>query len=266
MVKTRSKSRSKKSKTTTNQPTENYDEGTNFVSGGIEENGPLFALAVCGPFVTILLGYVTSQAFVDNNPTMEPHLSTMLPICFNDLAACGNNVLSAGLSVFPPTTESISFIFGFMFVGFLLEFLPGKIETGPETATGHVPKYVDNALLHCLVSSVLFYLGSNLGPGKYYDFGIMYDVFPESIAVLNIFGISFCIFLMYKGLHYPSTADSGSSGSLVKDFLWGTELYPRLWGWWDLKRFVNCRFSGSSLVCLLHTNRIPFMTIKLIGV
>jgi 7-dehydrocholesterol reductase len=47
---------------------------------------------------------------------------------------------------------------------------------------------------------------------------------------------------MYKGLHYPSTQDNGSSGSLVKDFLWGTELYPRVFGL-DLKRFINCRFS-----------------------
>jgi len=47
---------------------------------------------------------------------------------------------------------------------------------------------------------------------------------------------------MAKGLKYPSTADCGSSGSLVKDFLWGTELYPRVFGL-DLKRFINCRFS-----------------------
>ena len=51
-------------------------------------------------------------------------------------------------------------------------------------------------------------------------------------------------------VHFPSTADSGSSGSLVKDYLWGTELYPRL-GDWDLKRFVNCRFWSFFLVLLL---------------
>jgi len=85
-------------------------------------------------------------------------------------------------------------------------------------------------------------VGSNLGPMKLYDFGIIYDLFPESLAVLNIFGFLFCIFLTVKGLTFPSTGDCGSSGSIVKDFLWGTELYPRL-GWWDLKRFINCRFS-----------------------
>jgi 7-dehydrocholesterol reductase len=70
----------------------------------------------------------------------------------------------------------------------------------------------------------------------------MYDVFPGSVAFLNIFGITFCVFLTFKGLNFPSTDDCGSSGSLLKDYLWGTELYPRVLGL-DLKRFVNCRFS-----------------------
>merc|ERR1712227_837816 len=50
------------------------------------------------------------------------------------------------------------------------------------------------------------------------------------------------MFLMVKGLTFPSTQDSGTTGSVVKDYLWGTELYPRIMGW-DLKRFINCRFS-----------------------
>jgi 7-dehydrocholesterol reductase len=219
---------------------QNSDVGNNFVSGGIEENGPLFALAVCGPFLTILLGYITSQKFY--NTGTEPFLSTMIPACISDISSCGSSVLNAGLSDFPPTMNAVKFICGFMVVAFFLEFLPGQIETGPETLTGHVPKYVDNGMLHCLTFSALFWGGSNLGPGKYYDFGIIYDVFPSAIVFLNIFGLLFCVFLTYKGLHFPSTADSGSSGSKVKDFLWGTELYPRL-GWWDLKRFINCRFS-----------------------
>ena len=45
-----------------------------------------------------------------------------------------------------------------------------------------------------------------------------------------------------QGLNFPSTADCGSSGSFFKDFTWGTELYPRVFGV-DIKRFINCRFS-----------------------
>lgn len=33
----------------------------------------------------------------------------------------------------------------------------------------------------------------------------------------------------------------GSSGSIIFDYYWGTELYPRVFGW-DLKVFTNCRF------------------------
>ena len=75
-----------------------------------------------------------------------------------------------------------------------------------------------------------------------YNFGIMYDLFEPSLAFLNLFGLVFCLFLMFKGLYFPSTRDSGSSGSWVRDYLWGTELYPRVFGL-DLKRFINCRFA-----------------------
>ena len=217
-----------------------YNEGTNWVAAGIEDNAFLFGLCLAAPFLTVLLGYLTSPEFKATG--MPPHLSVMVPACLEDVGACASSVVEKGLSVFPPTYEAWRFLFGFMAVAFALEWLPGKIETGPETLTGHVPKYVDNGVLHCLASTLLFYAGSNLGPYNLWDFGIIYDIFPPLIAALNIFGVSFCVFLTYKGIHHPSTQDSGSSGSLIKDYLWGTELYPRI-GNWDLKRFINCRFS-----------------------
>jgi len=124
----------------------------------------------------------------------------------------------------------------------LLEFLPGKVQTGPETQTGHIPKYVDNGVAFCLTFSALFWFGSNLGYMNYYNFGIMFDLFGPSLALLNIFGILLGIFLTIKGLTFPSTDDSGTTGSIFRDFLWGTELYPRILGL-DIKRFINCRFS-----------------------
>lgn len=242
----RSEGRRRRTTTKKKKPesSENYDEGTNWVAAGIEDNAFLFGLCLVAPFLTVLLSYLTSQEFKDQG--MKPHLSVMVPACFDDVGACARNVLAAGVSTFPSapyyTNEAVRFLACFMGVAFVLEWLPGKVESGPETLTGHVPKYVDNGVRHCLVYSLLFWAGSNLGPGGLYDFGIIYDVFPQLVAVLNIFGILFCAFLCYKGLHFPSTADSGSSGSLIKDYLWGTELYPRL-GDWDLKRFINCRFS-----------------------
>ena len=217
-----------------------YAAGTNWVAGGVEENSALFSLVCAAPALTVLLSYLTSVEFKDTG--VAPHLSSMLPACMGNLSGCGTGLLQTIISAFPPSKEAVQFILGFMAVGALLEFLPGKIETGPETLTGHIPKYKDNGVLHCIVFSLLFFAGSNLGWGNFYDFGIMYDHFPGYIAFLNIFGIAFCVFLTVKGLYFPSTADCGSSGSIVKDFLWGTELYPRIFNW-DLKRFINCRFS-----------------------
>jgi len=109
------------------------------------------------------------------------------------------------------------------------------------TGTGHVPVYVENGMHHCILFSTIFIGGSNFVFG-YYDFGIIYDVFVPLVGVLNVFGLVFCLFLTVKGLTFPSTKDSGSTGSLLLDYYWGTELYPKVLGM-DVKRFVNCRFS-----------------------
>lgn len=225
-----------------------YDEGTNYVEAGIEANPYFFALILAAPFLSLLLAYLTSAEMEADYPGMATApLGGMVKGLLADPVGGIRSVLLAGLSV-TPNPEAIKFILGFWAVAFLLEFLPGKIETGPETLTGHVPKYKDNAVLHCLVYTALFWAGSNLGPLGWYDFGIIYDTFTGSVAFLNLFGLLFCCFLTYKGLHFPSTEDCGSSGSLTKDYLWGTELYPRLpcpglpYGL-DLKRFINCRFS-----------------------
>ncbi|KAL3773782.1 hypothetical protein ACHAW5_002990 [Stephanodiscus triporus] len=193
-------------------------------------------------------------------------LTEMLPACLSDLPGCASSTMRAGSSVLP-TAAGARMVLSFMGLALALErALPGRVELGPETATGHVPRYVDNGVAHCVVFSLAFLLGSDLGPcgdssADYYlglpltsatraicdvyepySFGILYDLFPSGLAFLNLFGIVFCIFLTLKGIHYPSTPDNGSSGSWVKDYLWGTELYPRVCGL-DLKRFVNCRFS-----------------------
>ena len=151
-------------------------------------------------------GYLTSP---NSRPRMRRTCLSWCP-CLED-AACASSVVEKGLSVFPPTYEAWRFLFGFMAVAFALEWLPGKIETGPETLTGHVPKYVDNGVLHCLASTLLFYAGSNLGPYNLWDFGIIYDIFPPLIAALNIFGVSFCVFT-YKDSPslYPRHGSSGS--------------------------------------------------------
>lgn len=218
-----------------------YDKGTNYVAGGIEADPYLFALLIASPFLSLLLAHLTSPEFAAWHPEPPLFVSKLLPVCVADVGGCASGVYRAGRSVVP-TVEAAKFVLSFMGVALVLErLLPGKIETGPETLTGHVPTYVDNAVAHCFTFSALFLAGSNFGLDLY-DFGIIYDLFPGSVAFLNLFGLVFCIFLTFKGRYFPSTQDCGSSGSFLKDFLWGTELYPRVGGL-DLKRFINCRVS-----------------------
>ena len=141
-----------------------YDEGTNYVEAGIEANPYFFALILAAPFLSLLLSYLTSAEMEADYPGMATApLGGMAQGLLSDPAGAIRSVLLAGLSV-TPSPEAIQFVLGFWAVAFLLEFLPGKIETGPETLTGHVPKYKDNAVPHCLVYTALFWAGSNLGP------------------------------------------------------------------------------------------------------
>ena len=65
-----------------------------------------------------------------------------------------------------PTWEAARFLLAFNAVALVLDVgLPGKVEKGPETLTGHVPKYVNNSLLHCIIFTLLFFAGSeSYGP------------------------------------------------------------------------------------------------------
>ena len=44
-----------------------------------------------------------------------------------------------------------------------------------------------------------------------------------------------------QGRCAPSSSDAGTTGSLLYDFYWGMELYPRLGRAFDLKTWTNCR-------------------------
>ena len=44
-----------------------------------------------------------------------------------------------------------------------------------------------------------------------------------------------------QGRTAPSSSDAGSTGSLMYDFYWGMELYPRIGPHFDLKTWTNCR-------------------------
>lgn len=212
--------------------------GNNWVDGGLGDGTLMvpFLLFFC-PIFAQVLAYLTSEN-AKVNPTAG--LGGLFAHCSEvGVQACAGETFEMALSV-KPTAEAARFLLFFMATALALDVgLPGKIEYGPETLTGHVPEYRNNALLHCGVFTALFWAGSHFG---WYSLGVFFDVFPGSIACLNIFGMALALFLYWKGLHAPSTKDCGSSGSFLKDFTWGTELYPRVFGV-DIKRFVNCRFS-----------------------
>ena len=161
---------------------------------------------------------------------------------FGDLAACGSTGWAAMTSISSPTFAAAQFLLCFFVLAALLDkLLPGEVCHGPVTQTGHVPAYVDNAVLHCILFSLCFFIGSNFVLGIF-RFDVIYEVFPAAILMLNAFGFCLGAVLNWKGLHAPSTRDCGSTGSWLDDFKWGTELYPRILGF-DVKRLINCRIS-----------------------
>lgn len=229
------KSAEKEEKATTKVNRSNWSEGMG--------QGTLmvpFLLFVC-PFLCQLLAYVTSaKSFEAGIQTAGlTGLCSWAAGCSTHVQDCLQYVLAIGFSV-RPTLLAVQFVAGFAGLALVLDVLPGPDATGPPTGTGHVPVYRDNGFYFCITFCSLFAIGS-LGLG-WFDFGIIYDEFPGIVATLNLVGLSLSAFLTVKGLYFPSTADSGSTGSIFVDYFWGTELYPRVLGI-DIKRFVNCRFA-----------------------
>jgi len=68
----------------------------------------------------------------------------------------------------------------------------------------------------------------------------------EILAASNYFSLLLCAFLTFKGLYFPSSSDCGTNGSLVYDYFWGTELYPRIGKHFDIKTWTNCRMGVMS--------------------
>lgn len=135
----------------------------------------------------------------------------------------------------------------------IMRLLPGKIVNGPMTPKGNVPQYKDNGFACFLTTMTAFCLLTFIFK-TYFSVSptIIYDRFDEVLVLLNIFSIIFCMFLYIKGLVAPSSTDCGSSGNIIFDYYWGTELYPRVLGF-DVKVFTNCRFGMTVwplLVCI----------------
>eukprot|EP01083_Nonionella_stella_P059992 156910_1 len=152
----------------------------------------------------------------------------------------------------------------------LMKIIPGKRYTGPITEKGNIPEYSDNGLA-CYVISVAGFVVLSDGLTLLADatgvhdlphgfnlfrMSLIYDRLGSLLMLSSALGLILCAFLTIKGRLFPSTSDNGSNGSLIFDYYWGTELYPRIFGF-DVKLFTNCRFGMMSwaliiISCVAH--------------
>lgn len=137
-----------------------------------------------------------------------------------------------------PTAWKIIAIYGAAQL-LLMRFVPGKEFLGPVTPKGNVPVYKANGLA-CFGITMASFLIASYG-FHWFSPSILYDEMGPLLGALNCFSLALCFVLYLKGLFAPSSTDAGSSGSFLFDYYWGTELYPRIFGW-DVKQFTNCRF------------------------
>ena len=138
-----------------------------------------------------------------------------------------------------PTKDAIVHLLSYATFEALLQlYLPGKKHFGPVTANGNIPEYKANGVLSLITTYAGFFAAWHFGLTSP---KIVYDLFGEMLFAMSMFAIFFCLFLTFKGLYFPTDSDSGSNGSFLYDFYWGTELYPKF-GPLNVKQFTNCRF------------------------
>eukprot|EP00301_Raphidiophrys_heterophryoidea_P027794 c9827_g1_i2.p1 GENE.c9827_g1_i2~~c9827_g1_i2.p1 ORF type:complete len:349 (-),score=66.76 c9827_g1_i2:233-1279(-) len=116
--------------------------------------------------------------------------------------------------------------------------MPGRDFLGPLTSMGHRPVYKANGFQTFLATIAVGVILSVAGVIKG---GLLYDVLFDMTGAMAAFALVFCLFLYFKGVYFPSTPDSATTGNFVFDYFAGVELYPRVFGW-DVKQFTNCRF------------------------
>ena len=130
----------------------------------------------------------------------------------------------------------------------LMRLVPGKTVSGPVSPSGFVPTYKENGLSSYLLTlSAYFVCSRALNLFNPVD---LYEHYLELAGAMNLFTLFLCVLLYAKGRLYPTAADRCLRGSVVTDYFWGTELYPRILGW-DIKQFTNCRFGMMSWALLI---------------
>ena len=104
----------------------------------------------------------------------------------------------------------------------LMRVLPGQMQSGPPSPTGHV------LCTHGVLRHTRHVRTAHV-PWRV-DPGLVYDHLGEILGALNISAVVLCWLLYFKGKYLPSNSDACVSGNLIFDYYWGTELYPRVLG------------------------------------
>lgn len=195
--------------------------------------GPLFLILLCPPFV-MLMWYVNTE--------LTGSLASLAQLIME------NGLLKTIYDIWQPyfwgSTTAWMIIFCFIFFEVcLLCFLPGKTFYGPLTPNGNSPVYKANGIFSFVITMIMFCLAS-FG-FHWFPATILYDNLGSILGALNIFSLVFCVLLYLKGRFLPSSTDAGTSGNILFDYYWGTELYPLIFNC-NVKMFITCRFGMMS--------------------
>jgi len=212
-------------------------EKTTWGSGGLFANrdlGAIFLILVT-PLAVFGLFFLTNKYCNGSLKTFCEYLYVFIKSGFK--ITVDKDELWTAVTPFDPVAWKYIGIY-MVFELFLMKFVPGKEFKSTLTATGHQPVYNANGL-QCYFISIVTLVA--LKYQNYFKGVDVYDKMGNMLSSMNLFALCFCAFLTIKGLNFPSTKDSGATGSYIQDFFWGTELYPRILGW-DVKQFTNCRF------------------------
>lgn len=203
---------------------------------------PLFLLVVCPPTVHVFFFTIkhlggSVSALIDYYLTHGIIKGTAMiyfPIMFG-------------------STYHYTLILGYalMQIGFMYLTHFSKVD-GPETATGYTPRYHGWGLQVYLLSIASIVLLD------FFQLVSLSRIIAEFDIILSCsmtFGLALCAILQWKGYYYPSSKDHSSSGNLLFDYFWGTELHPNVFGI-DIKQFTNCRYGMMGwalvLICCLY--------------
>lgn len=195
---------------------------------GRETVGPLFLMGVTPIFIFVLWHIMF-------------HCKGDLVLFYTTVTAEGFQFYGADDSLFPSPFDPLAWkiILGFMATELaFMKLMPGEKFYANPTASGHIPEYKANGM-QCFLASIALLLGLTYMGVIQPD--VVYDKMGNMLMSMNLFALVFCTLLLIKGRTMPSPGDSGSTGNIIIDFYWGTELYPRIFGW-DVKTFTNCRF------------------------